>query len=140
VTTYTTDGTRALRVSELAALAGVLPETVRYYERVRLLPPPARTAANHRAYDLDAVWRVRFIQAAQRLGLRLQEIGDLLCVRDTGTCRREPAEQLLRRRLAELDAQAERLAAFRAEVVTMIGALSSPASTMDSPQRVADTP
>lgn len=103
----------------------VAPDTVRYYERAGLLPPPQRTQFGYRAYDGDAVDRVKFIQGAQRLGLRLRDIGDLLAVRDTGVCPSEPAEQLLRRRLAEVDAEMARLAALRAEMVAMVDALPS---------------
>ena len=116
---------RGLRVSELAEAAGVAPDTVRYYERAGLLPAPARTASGYRAYDARALDRLRFIQGAQRLGLRLRDIADLLSIRDTGVCPCEPAEQLLRRRLAELDAEMARLAALRAEMVAMVEALPS---------------
>src|SRR5215470_1605388 len=124
---------RGLRVGELAEAGGVAPDTVRYYERVGLLPPPRRTPAGYRAYDADAVDRLRFIQGAQRLGLRLRDIADLLAVRDTGVCPCEPAEQLLRRRLAELDAEMARLAALRAEMVAMADALPSAACPPPAP-------
>lgn len=119
----TTLGDRGLRVAELAELVGLSADTVRYYERVGLLPPPARTPAGYRAYDDTAVDRLRFIQGAQRLGLRLRDIAELLAVRDTGVCACEPAEQLLRRRLADLDAEMARLAALRAQMVAMVDAL-----------------
>jgi len=101
----TTAPARGLRVAELAEAVGLSPDTIRYYERAGLLPPPQRTAAGYRAYDADAVERLKFIQGAQRLGLRLRDIADLLTIRDTGVCPCEPAERLLRRRLAELDAE-----------------------------------
>ena len=119
----TTAPARGLRVSELAEAVGLSGDTIRYYERAGLLPPPARTASGYRAYDTGAIDRLRFIQGAQRLGLRLRDITDLLAIRDTGTCPCEPAEQLLRRRLAELDAEMARLAALRGQMVTMIEAL-----------------
>ncbi|MGK5741554.1 heavy metal-responsive transcriptional regulator [Micromonospora sp. URMC 103] len=112
-----------LRVAELAAAVGVSSDTVRYYERAGLLPAPARTSSGYRAYDGSAVDRLKFIQGAQRLGLKLSDIRDLLAVRDTGTCPCEPAEPLLRRRLADLDAEMARLAALRAEMVAMIATL-----------------
>ena len=59
--------TTDLRVGELAAAVGVTADTVRYYERVGLLPSPARTSAGYRAYGDGAVDRMRFIQGAQRL-------------------------------------------------------------------------
>src|SRR4051794_15033465 len=100
---------RRLRVGELAAAVGVTADTIRYYERAGLLPPPARTPSGYRAYNAAAVDRLRFIQGAQRLGLRLSDIHNLLTVRDTGTCPCEPAEDHLTRRLAEVDAEITRL-------------------------------
>ena len=108
----TTHRARGLRVGELAAATGLASDTIRYYERAGLLPAPPRTASGYRAYDEGAVDRLMFIQGAQRLGLRLRDIADLLAVRDTGICPCEPAEQLLRRRMAELDAELARLAAL----------------------------
>jgi DNA-binding transcriptional MerR regulator len=114
---------RGLRVAQLADTVGVAPDTVRYYERAGLLPAPARTPAGYRAYDASAVDRLQFIQGAQRLGLRLRDIRDLLAIRDTGACPCEPAEQLLRRRLTELDAEMARLAALRRQLVAMVETL-----------------
>jgi DNA-binding transcriptional MerR regulator len=116
---------RGLRVAELADAVGVAPDTIRYYERTGLLPPPARTPAGYRVYDQGAVDRLRFIQGVQRLGLRLRDIRDLLAIRDTGVCPCEPAEQMLRRRLAELDAQMAHLAALRVQMTAMIDTLPS---------------
>jgi DNA-binding transcriptional MerR regulator len=126
-----TTSVRGLRVAELAAAVGIPPDTVRYYERTGLLPPPQRTAAGYRSYDRSAVERLQFIQGGQRLGLRLADIRDLLAVRDTGTCPCEPAEELLRRRLAEVDAEIARLVALRTEMVAMADAL--PASDCPPP-------
>jgi DNA-binding transcriptional MerR regulator len=119
----TTTVRRGLRVAELARAVGVRPDTIRYYERAGLLPAPARTATGYRDYDGGAVDRLRFIQGAQRLGLRLADIRSLLAVRDTGSCPCEPAEALLRRRMAEVDAEIARLAALRAEMAAMADAL-----------------
>lgn len=129
----TTTARRGLRVAELAEAAGLRPDTVRYYERAGLLPPPARTPAGYRDYDASAVDRLRFIKGAQRLGLRLRDVADLLAVRDTGVCPCEPAEQLLRRRLAEVDAEMARLSALRQQMVTMIEALPSAGCPPPSP-------
>jgi len=121
----TVTAARGLRVAELGEVVGLSPDTIRYYERAGLLPPPARTAAGYRAYDDGAIDRLKFIQGAQRLGLRLRDIADLLAIRDTGTCPCEPAAQLLRRRLAEVDAEMSRLAALREQMVAMIDGLPS---------------
>jgi DNA-binding transcriptional MerR regulator len=80
-----------LTVSMLAKRAGVSAGTVRYYDRAGLLPPTARTPAGYRQYGEDAADRVRFIKGAQRLGLRLREVAELLAVRDRGACLCGPA-------------------------------------------------
>ena len=72
----------AVRISELADSAGVPTSTVRYYERVGLLPKPERGSSGYRSYDAHAVRRVRFIKRAQELGFTLAEIADLLAFRE----------------------------------------------------------
>jgi DNA-binding transcriptional MerR regulator len=116
---------RGLRVVDVATATGMSPDAVRYYERAGLLPPPARTSTGYRSYDSSAVDRLRFIQGAQRLGLRLREIRDLLAIRDTGVCPCEPAETMLRRRIEEIDAEMTRLANLRADLVAMTAAIPS---------------
>lgn len=108
-----------LTVKRLADAAGVGPDTVRYYEKLGLLPAPARTSAGYRVYSPVMVERLRFIQGAQRLGLRLSEIRELLAVRDTGACPCEPAVPLLWRHIADIDAEMTRLAQLRAELAAM---------------------
>ena len=109
-----------MSVTALAGQVGVGRDTIRYYERVGLLPEPPRTSGDHRRYPPSAVDRLRFIQGCQRLGLRLADIRDLLEVRDTGACACYPADVLLRRRVAELDAEVERLTRLRADLVAMV--------------------
>jgi DNA-binding transcriptional MerR regulator len=109
-----------LTVVALARQVGVGADTIRYYERVGLLPEPRRSAAGYRQYGSEAVDRVRFIRGCQRLGLRLREIQELLDVRDTGICTCGPAEVMLRRRVSELDAEMARLALLRQDLVHMV--------------------
>lgn len=76
----------ALRVSELAARVGTSADTVRYYEKVSLLPEPDRTPSGYRLYAEEAADRLRFIRGAQRLGLKLRGIRELLLECVTGDC------------------------------------------------------
>ena len=97
-------GTR-LRSGEVAAAAGVNPQTLRYYERRGLLAPPERTLGGHRLYRPEAVTTLRVIKAAQRLGFTLDEVTDLL---ETGRHRhgsfRQPALQTrAKAKLAEVE-------------------------------------
>ena len=126
---------RGLRVAELAAAVGVGADTIRYYEKIGLLLPPERTPAGYRIYDPAVVDRLQFIQGAQRLGLTLIDIKNLLAIRDTGECPCEPAETLLRRRMADLDAELARLTALRDQMVAMVEALPAGDCPPPSPGR-----
>lgn len=70
-----------LSTSELARQGGVNLESIRFYERERLLPAPPRTASGYRMFTSDDVRRVRFIKRAQELGFSLREIKELLALR-----------------------------------------------------------
>ena len=118
--------TAAMTIATVAGRIGVRPDTIRYYERVGLLPAAERTTGEHRRYSPAVIDRLQFIRGAQRLGLRLAEIRDLLAVRDTGTCACGPAETLLRHHLAEIDTEMARLATLRGELATMLDHMPGP--------------
>jgi len=115
-----------LTVGQLAARAGVRTDTIRFYERESLLPVPQRTEGEHRRYGPADVDRLLFIRSAQRLGLRLAEIRDLLAIRDIGACPREPAAGLLRRHVTEIEQEIDRLARLRTELVGMLATMPGP--------------
>lgn len=118
--------TGGLSVAGLARLVGVAPDTIRYYLRAGLLRPPARTSAGHRRFDAEAVDRLRFLQGAQRLGLRLREIRELLDLRAGGQCPCDQAAQLLAERLGEVDREIARLATLRGDLARMVAAMPGP--------------
>lgn len=111
----------AFTISKLGAEVHLRPDTIRYYERVGLLPKPRRASSGYRLYGLDQVERLQFIRGAQRLGLRLREIRELLAVRDRGLCPCGHTESLIRRRLTELDTELTRLQSLRGELVRLTG-------------------
>jgi len=115
-----------LSVGQLAARAGVRADTIRYYERAGLLPEPNRTDGDHRRYGAADLDRLLFIRGAQRLGLRLAEIRELLAVRDTGACPCGPAEELLRKHVGEIDQEIARLVALRANLTGMLAGIPGP--------------
>jgi DNA-binding transcriptional MerR regulator len=109
-----------MTISEFAARAGVTPDTLRYYQRIGLLDPPARSRAGYRLFEEEAIDRLRFIKSAQRVGLKLTDIGQLLEVMDNGLCPCGHTEQLLHTRLAEVDAEIARLTTLREQMVTTL--------------------
>ena len=72
-----------LTIGSLAKQANVNVETIRYYERRRLLPEPPRTRAGYRIYHTDMIRQVHFIKHAQKLGFSLKDIKELLALRAT---------------------------------------------------------
>lgn len=69
-----------MNIGQLARQAGVPIDTVRYYERQRLIPEPARSASGYRQYERDDVTRLNFIRRAKTLGFTLEEIGELMAI------------------------------------------------------------
>jgi DNA-binding transcriptional MerR regulator len=118
-----------MTISTLARKAGLSPDTLRYYQRIGLLPPPPRTEAGYRLFDDDSLDRLSFIKTAQSLGLRLKDIGQLLEVMDKGLCPCGHTEQLLQARMAEVDREIERLTTLREAMATTLE--SCPADCSD---------
>lgn len=73
-----------MRIGEIADRVGVNPKTIRFYESIGVLPEPPRTSSGYRDYDDEHVERLQFIKSAQRLGLKLEEISEVLRFRDRG--------------------------------------------------------
>lgn len=122
-------GVNGLRISELARRAGVASSTVRYYERIGLVPAPARTASGYRLYDPEAEARLLFIARGKRLGLSLEEIADLVTVWDGTNCG------------ATLERLLGLLAAKRAEIVEQIRELERFADQLAAVEaRLVETP
>ncbi|MDQ4096760.1 MAG: heavy metal-responsive transcriptional regulator [Actinomycetota bacterium] len=110
-------------VSKLADQVGTSADALRYYERIGLLPEPERSPSGYRLYGDDAVDRVRFIKQAQRFGLRLEAIGELLEIRERGACPCGHTRLLLERRLAEIDDELAALNNLRGDIAQMVEAL-----------------
>jgi MerR family transcriptional regulator, mercuric resistance operon regulatory protein len=114
----------ALRSSQVAAAAGVNPQTLRYYERRGLLAEPQRSLGGHRLYPAEAVTVLRVIKAAQRLGFTLHEVADLL---DTGRHRhgRRPDPGLRERAQAKLAEVQAKIADLQVIADTLRGAIDA---------------
>ena len=81
---------KPLLIGQLAKLAGVKPDTVRFYERTGLLPRPTRSPSGYRVYDQAAARQLQFVKKAQTLGFSLDEIRRILSLQGGGqkTCER----------------------------------------------------
>jgi MerR family mercuric resistance operon transcriptional regulator len=72
-----------MRIGELSAKAGVNVQTIRFYEREKLLRKPVRTASGYRTFEAADLERVRFIKDSQQLGFSLKEIKELLEIHES---------------------------------------------------------
>ena len=78
-----------IQIGELSRRTGCNIETIRYYERIALLPAPVRSAGRYRVYDTADVRRLAFIRRARELGFTLDEIRTLLALSENdeqGAC------------------------------------------------------
>jgi MerR family mercuric resistance operon transcriptional regulator len=93
---------QSLTIGRLAEAAGVNPETVRYYERIKLMPSPARTASGHRAYEEGHVQRLAFIRRGRELGFSIEQIRALLSLAEPSRASCAEAREIARTRLDEV--------------------------------------
>lgn len=90
-------------IHELAQQTGVPAKTIRYYESIGLLPRPTRTSNNYRQYGPSDVARLRFIAGARTLGFPLDDISEILAVRDNGLAPCQRVLDTITGRLGEID-------------------------------------
>ena len=109
-----------LQIGELAKRAGVSIDTLRYYEKVSLLPRATRSPGGFRLFQPELIERVRFIKHAQDLGFSLEEIKGLLATGGAEECRR--VRDLLERRLSELDERLKSMRNFRSVLARHLSA------------------
>ena len=118
-------------IGKLAGAAGVTPETLRYYERERLLKPDAKSSSGYRLYETAALRRVYFIRHAQRCGFSLAKIRELLTVRarDAACC--SDVRSLAIQRKLELEARIASMKAMSVALDKLIDACSDGNDSVD---------
>lgn len=104
---------KGLTIGQVAKMGGVNIETIRYYERQGLLPPPPRLESGYRQYPEATVNRVRFIKRAQELGFSLKEVTELLSLRvgPDATC--GDVKKMADGKIAEIDGKIRTLEKMR---------------------------
>lgn len=108
-----------MTIGQLAKIVGVNPQTLRFYERKGLLPPPSRSGSgNYRSYgDEDAV-RMRFILRAKQMGFTLKEIQEVLQA-DEQEYSCQTVSEVISKRLCEVGQRIKELQAFRGDLSRM---------------------
>lgn len=107
-------------IGDLARVGGCKVQTVRYYEKIGLLPAPPRSAGNQRLYDRVHMDRLAFIRHGRKLGFSLDAIRELLVLSDDPTQSCEWVDQIARGHLEEVEGRIKSLKALRSELRRMI--------------------
>lgn len=102
-----------MRIGELARRVGVPVDTVRFYERNGLLPPPRRRPSGYRDYDESDVQCLRFVLWAKRAGFRLVEIRELIDLAEHGRADLERMRISATLKLAQLERHLDELQRIR---------------------------
>ena len=98
----TTSRAKSFTIGALSELTGVNIETIRYYEKIGLLPPPRRSAGRHRLYDRELTQRLRFVRRSRELGFSIEEIKVLLRLVDQGGLGCGEAKAITEHHLADI--------------------------------------
>lgn len=138
-----------MKIGELSAKAGVNVQTIRFYEREKLLRQPIRTQSGYRSFTEADLERVRFIKDSQQLGFTLKEIKELLAIHEsarglTGSPRSESKEwgrafRIARERLELIN---QKIAFLKALKKPLVAVLEQPGSekTMVCPASLLERP
>lgn len=110
-----------MKIGKMASATATNIETVRYYEKIGLLPPPARDAANYRSYGDDHLARLSFIRRARDLGFTLDQVRELLDLADDRARSCAAVDAIASAHLAEIDRKLTDLQALRGELSRLIG-------------------
>jgi Cu(I)-responsive transcriptional regulator len=110
-----------MNIGELARAADTKAETIRYYERIGLLPAPPRTAGNYRDYSAGHVSRLVFTRRARDLGFSIEQIRALLDLADQKEQSCEAVDVIARAHLADVKRKLANLSALRQELESLIG-------------------
>src|SRR3546814_18599307 len=110
-----------MKIGELSRATGTNIETIRYYERIGLLPAPDRTAANYRSYTGAHRSRLSFVRHSRELGFTIEEIRSLLDLSDDPARDCGEADRIATAHLEQVEAKIAQLTLLRDELARIVG-------------------
>src|SRR5437764_12417151 len=105
-----------LSIGDVAKATGVKVVTIRYYEKIGLLPIPSRTDGNYRAYNQEHIRGLRFIRRCRDLGFTLEQVRDLLRLSSQKNDECSEVDRITKRHLADIEAKVLDLKRLEAEL------------------------
>jgi DNA-binding transcriptional MerR regulator len=127
------EASNVLHIGKVARAAGVNIQTLRYYERRRLLRPVRRALNGYRCYDAESVRLLRFVKRAQGLGFSLREVQALLRLRQTQGVPCAQVRERAERKIAEIIAKERQLAAMRRALEKLVASCRTERSRRECP-------
>lgn len=127
---------RHLTIGRLAEQAGVNLETIRYYERIGLMPDPPRSPGGHRSYDAAHLKRLLFIKRTRELGFAISVIRNLISLSDPGHAACQDVKRIAETQLAVVQDRIEMLTHLQMRLKAAVLACET-ASNFDCPM-IAD--
>ena len=108
------------RIGDITRIIGLSADTLRYYEKIRLLLPVHRTTSGIRLYNESDLSRLRFIRRAKSMSFTLNEIARLLEMREDPQHARDEVRELTKRKLEEVESHMKELGTLRNELTLLI--------------------
>ncbi len=124
---------KRLTRGELAKQIGVNSATVRYYEKIGLLPEPPRSNAGYRIFSEESINRIRFIKQAQELGFSLKEIKELLDLRVTPKATTSDVRKRATEKIADIGDKIKRLRGMKNSLEVLVESCCNEASASECP-------
>lgn len=122
-----------LTIGKLARSAGINIETVRYYERIGIMPEPERKDSGYRQYSPEDLSRLKFILHAKELGFSLKEIGELLELRVDPETNCDDVRQQAEIKIADIEEKIKTLQRIRAALLNLTTACRERKQTSECP-------
>ncbi len=107
-------------IGDVAKRLGLNPRTIRFYEKIGLLPKAFRTESGYRVYDSDMVTRLEFILKAKELGLKLEEIKEIIAIHDRGQQPCPCTTGFLNKKISEIDQKMNALADLKIKLIKLL--------------------
>lgn len=108
------------RIGDVTKMIGLTADTLRYYEKIKLLPKVSRNVSGIREYDVKDISRLKFIKRAQKMNFSLAEISDLLEMRENPQNVRDEVRKLTADKLQEVDDHLQSLNTLRSELQLLL--------------------
>lgn len=109
-----------LRIGELAQTSGVPAKTIRFYEEIGLLPPALRAENGYRLYHAEDIGRLRFIRNARSLGFTLDDLKEVLALRDRGEAPCRYVAHLLEQKAVEIEERIHQLQELQQDLQQLV--------------------